>query len=217
MSSSGLNVTPLVHAVRDGRSDIDVVAHEVGASAAQLGVPLHEVMDHVERAYAPGEPAFGTVRAAAVAWAETTAHDHADRSCEDPLTSLATLPHLRSRLTEIYREAERAGPPVAESSTMLVVELSRPVRGHELEHALSALDVAEVLRTVFTGDETVARLSSRRFAALARRDRVDPTTTVLVARLLERVLGDAEPVRLWVEHLPAAPSGVPALLAALSR
>jgi hypothetical protein len=35
-----------------------------------MGVPFHEVLDHVERAHAPAEPSFATVRAASLAWVE---------------------------------------------------------------------------------------------------------------------------------------------------
>jgi GGDEF domain-containing protein len=215
--NSGLTMAHLVEAVRDGRSDTDVVALEVGASAAQQGVPLHEVLNHVERAHAPDEPAFDVVRAVAVAWAETMLVHRADQSCEDPLTSLATVPYLRSRLTELCREADRSGRPPAAVAALVVVELSRTGGGHALEQSLRALEVAEVLRTVFTGEETVAQLSPRRFAVLARRDRVDVTTSTLLVHLLGRALGEDEPVRLWVEHLPGRAADLAPLLASLTE
>lgn len=217
MIDSGSTMAHLVDAVRDGRSDIDVVALEVGASAAQVGVPLHEVLDHVERAHAPARPDVDVVRTVAVAWAEAMLVRRADRSCEDPLTSLATVPYLRSRLAELRREAERAGRPLAAVAALVVVELGRTGRGHALEQSLHALEVAEVLRTAFTGEETVVQLSGRRFAVLARRDRVDVTTTPLVAHLLDRVLGEDEAVRLWVEHLPSREAYLGPLLASLTE
>ncbi|MFI5425492.1 hypothetical protein [Aeromicrobium sp. UC242_57] len=101
----------------------------MGASAAQLGVPLHEVLDHVERAYAPNEPAAAATRAAAVAWAERALIHHADIACEDPLTSLATVPYVRTRLAEIYRGAESVGRRATDSSALVVVELPAAVAG----------------------------------------------------------------------------------------
>ncbi|AXT85605.1 hypothetical protein C6I20_10635 [Aeromicrobium sp. A1-2] len=217
MFSSGLNVALLGEAVRDGRSDIAEVALEVGASAALLGIPLHEVLDHVERAYAGHEPDFTTTRAAALGWAERAMLLRADVSCEDPLTSLASTPHVRSRLTEIYRGAERAGRQVAETSALVVVELPRDHQGHGLELSLRALDVAEALRAVFAGDETVAQVTPRRFVALVARERADVVTMSLLAMTLDRVLdGDLRP-RLWVEHLPPSCDGVARVLAGLSE
>jgi hypothetical protein len=215
--SSGLNVEPLVDAVRNGRPDIDVVAHEVGASAAQLGVPLHEVLDHVERAYAPAEPPFAVSRTTAVAWAERVLVALADISCDDPLTSLASVAYVRSRLAEVYRGAERDGRRATDTHALVVVELSRTGTGHELELALRALDVAHALRTIFAGDETIAQLSPRRFAALASRQRTDDLTITLLGLLLERALGDRDGTRLWVEHLPGSPDGIASVLAALSE
>ena len=52
MDGSITGAQQLVDAVRDGGPDVGAVAHEVGASAAARGVPLHEVIDLVERAYA---------------------------------------------------------------------------------------------------------------------------------------------------------------------
>lgn len=217
MSNSGMSIELLRDAVREGRSDVVAVAHEVGASAAQTGVPLHEVLDHVERAYAPGEPSFAAVRAAAVAWTERALVHHADVACEDPLTSLATVPYVRSRLTEIYRGADRAGRRATDTSALVVVELPRLRAGHELEVALQALDVAEILRSVYGGDETVARLSTRRFAALVARERADEVTIRLLGLLLDESFGALGHPRLWVERLPGSADGVAHLLAGLGE
>lgn len=215
MHDSGLDVAPLHDAVRGGRSDVMGVAREVGASAAQLGVPLHEVMDHVERAFAPRAPAFGVVRAAATAWAELALIHHADISCEDPLTSMASVPYVRSRLGEIYRGAESAGRRASDLVALVVVEPPRLTTGHELEQALRAIDVAEALRLVFTADETIAQLAPRRFAALAAREHADDATVALLRLLVDRVVGQRGQSRIWVEHLPASIDGVAHLLAVL--
>jgi hypothetical protein len=215
MPGSGLDITVLHDAVRDGTSDVVGVAHEVGASAAQLGIPLHEVLDHVQRAYAPDAPEFAAIRAAAVAWAERALIHHADMSCEDPLTSLATVPHVRSRLAEIYRGAERHDRQAADTHALVVVELPRSPAGHDLEVALQALDVAEVLRSVFSGDETVAQLNPRRFTAVVGRERTDDVTIGLLGILLDRMLADKGQARLWVERLPASAVGIAQVLAGL--
>lgn len=217
MGASGMSFGLLEKAVRDGHSDLVVVAHEVGASAAQLGIPLHEVMDHVERAYAGQEPSFATVRAVALAWADNAILHRANMSCEDPLTSLATVPHVRTRLGDVYRGAERDGSRAADSYALVVVELPRPEVGNELEASLRALDVAEAMRTLFAGDETIAQVSSRRFAALVGRSRTDALTISLLGLLLERTFGGAVHPRLWVEHLPGTPDGVAWMLAGLAE
>ncbi len=215
MGDQGTHVELLRDAVRGGTSDVVRVAHEVGASAAQTGVPLHEVMDHVERAYAPGPPDVAAVRAAALAWTDAALVHHADVSCHDPLTSLASVPHLRSRLDETYRGADRDGRLAADTHVLVVVEIAHGCPGHEIEQALRALDVAEVLRSVFTGDETLVQLTLRRFAVLAERECVDDVTIGLLGLLLDRTPAAGGQARLWVERLPASAEGLSPVLAAL--
>lgn len=217
MFDSGLNDALLRDAVRDGELDVVDVAHEVGASAAQLGVPLHEVLDHVERAYAPDKPSFAATRAAAIAWAERALIHHADVACEDPLTSMATVPYVRSRLAELYRGAESVGRRATDTSALVIVELPRTAVGHEIERSLRALDIAEALRLVFTGDETIAQLSDRRFAALVGRAKTDDVTISLLSLLVDRAMKHKGQSRIWVEHLPSSADGIAHVLAALSE
>lgn len=216
MTDQGTSIERLRTAVHGGgSSDVLGVAHEVGASAAQTGVPLHEVLDHVERACAPDPAPAGVVRATALAWADVTLADYADVSCDDPLTSLATAPYLRSRLAEVYRGAAARGRSVADTHALVVVELQRARHGNEIEQELRALEVAELLRTVFTADETIARPSPRRFAALVASERADDVTIRLVGLLLDRAGHRA--ARRWVERLPASVDDVAHVLVALSE
>lgn len=215
MYDQGTNIELLRTAVLGGMPDVMGVAHEVGASAAQTGVPLHEVLDHVERAYAPDRPDAAVTRAASLAWADVSLVRQADVSCEDPLTSLATAPYARLRLAEIYRGADSRGGRATDTHALVVVELPRPGRVNEIELALRALDVAEALRTVFVGDETIAQLSPRRIVALTARDRADDVTLDLLGLLLDRALAGRVTARLWVERLPVAGDDVPQVLAAL--
>ena len=216
MFNSGMSFDPLEHAVSGGAADVAVVAREVGARAAQMGVPLHEVMDHVERAHATEEPSFATVRAAALAWVEEDLVHQVDVSCEHPLTALSTVSHVRSRLGDVYRRADRDGTQAADTYALVVVELPRLDAGNELEQSLRALEVAESMRMVFAGDETIAQLSPRRFAALAAIERSDAVTVRLLAMMLEQVLGDESQARLWVERLPSSADGIATTLAALT-
>ena len=216
MFNSGMSFVLLEQAVRDGQADIAVVAREVGARAAQMGVPLHEVMDHVERAHAPSEPPFTTVRAAVMAWADEALRHQVDVSCDHPLTALSTVPHVRSRLGDVYRGAERDGVRAADTHALVVVELPRVEPGNELEQSLRSLEVADAMRLVFAGDETIAQLSPRRFAALAQHDYTDALTMSLLATVLEGALGSDMQTRLWVERLPGAIDGVATMLAGLS-
>ena len=58
-----------------------------------------------------------------MAWSDATLEYLHDLSCEDPLTGLASLAHVRTRLDEIYREAELTDVGVAGSHALVIVEL----------------------------------------------------------------------------------------------
>ncbi len=172
MFNSGMSFVPLEHAVRDGHSDIAVVAREVGARAAQMGVPLHEVMDHVERAHAPEEPSFATVRAAALAWVEEALVAPGGcvvRAPVDVVVDGSACPLPARRRLSGGRAGRRSELRTRTRWWWWSCRALEP--GNELEQSLRALEVAEAMRMVFAGDETIAQLSPRRFAALAAIER----------------------------------------------
>lgn len=208
--------TSLVEAVRDGRADVDAVAHVVGASAAADGSPLHEVIDLVERAF-DGAPRHASVRAACLAWAERALGRVHDAGCEDPLTSLSTVPHLHSKLGDVYRAAAVEEQRAGDGHVLVVVEPSDDRRRSPLEASLRAVEVGQVLRSVFPGDETVARVGSSRFVVLTARERAHATTLALVGVLLGRTPDGGSAPRLWVEELPPTAGDLPGLLQALAR
>jgi hypothetical protein len=214
VDETGRAAALLEAAVRDGRDDVDAVAHEVGASAAADGSPLHEVIDLVERAF-DGDPRHASVRAACLGWAEGALGRTHGAGCEDPLTSLSTVPHLHSRLGDVYRAAAVEEQRAGAGHVLVVVELTgrRPASG--LEASLAALEVGQVLRSVFPGGETVARVGTARFAVLAARERADATTLALVGVLLGRTPVGASAPRLWVEELPPSVDDLPAVLQGL--
>src|SRR5690606_37655779 len=214
MNPFDVSYLELDSAVRAGRVDALEVAHEVGASAASLGVPLHEVLDRVERAFDGLEPSFAMVRGVAVAWAETSHLLHMEMSCEDPLTQLSTLAHLRSRLDALYRRAVRDDTTVSDSHGLVVVELPRQSTG-VLESTLHAVDVSVAMRTAFPGDEVIAQLAPQRFCVVVERDRLDQLTLNLVTVLLRRTF-ESPPPRVWFEMLPPAVQDVTWVLDALT-
>jgi hypothetical protein len=73
--------------------------------------------------------------------------------CEDPLSGLATVPYLRTRLGELYREAAQRGTSPADTHRLLVVSLPRPP---DPWHRMAlAIVVGYDLRAAFPGGETL--------------------------------------------------------------
>jgi len=206
-------------ALESEHADIASVALVVGASAANLGSPLQEVFDQLERAYARhgATPAYDVVKALSVSWSEAALSHHHQLSCEDPLTALSTLPHLRSRLGDLYRGAEREGTPVSDSHALVVVELPRTSSMNPLDGSLDMLEASEAMRTVYSGDETISQVAPRRAVALVERGRIDRSTLQLLQILVRRQsYAGAEP-RLWIESPPRSALGIGWLLTELAR
>src|SRR5262249_43172878 len=164
---------PVFDALRAGR-DVGVAVVEAGRDLAGDGVPLDEVVADLESAYAAagvGEPDYRVVRDLCLAWTEVSLRYLHGLSCDDPLTGLASLAHLRSRLGEIYREAEVRGTRVADERARVVVEADQVARRADavadgrsasvtrrFGSALRMADAADGLRSVFSGGETLARV-----------------------------------------------------------
>ncbi len=205
----------LADAVRGGRTDVEDVAHVVGASAALDGSPLDEVIDLVEEAF-DGAPRHVAVRAACLGWAERAVARVHEAGCEDPLTSLSTVPHLHSRLGDVYRAAAVEEQRAGDGHVLVVVDVGVGRARSSLETSVRAIEVGQVLRSVYPGGETVARVGPGRFVVVSARERADATTLALVGVLLGRTPAGGAAPRLGVEVLPPPAEDLPGLLHALS-
>lgn len=204
--------------------ELEGVCAHIGEAAADAGIPLDEILDHVERVYEvvrAGEPPFGLTRTLVMAWSDASLQFLHAMSCEDPLTGLASLPHIRTGLNEAYRLCERRGVDVNERHALVVAEISRA------EHAtlplwggLAMLDSAEALRSAFDDRLTIGRAGKYRVIAIVSRDDQLPQAVAATQELLAvRGTGSApvEPTRVWIEGLPPTSSAASLLLDELAR
>jgi hypothetical protein len=144
----------------------------------RAGVGIAETIDDLAALFAvlgEGEgrqwdPPLRLVGAIAEGWAEESVTQFAHVGCEDPLSGLVTLSYLRTRLAEVYREAEQGGTSPAETHRLLVVGLPRRP-GPWRRLALPIL-VGRDLRAAFPGGETLSLAKPGPAIALvpARRD-----------------------------------------------
>jgi hypothetical protein len=207
-------------------SDGDVVAAcaEVGRDVARDGAVLGEALSGLRTTYRivlDRSPTFEAAEALAVAWSDATLEYLHNLSCEDPLTGLASLAHVRSRIDEVYREAELTDVGVERSHGLVIVELCfREPTGapaHSFTRALRLVQVTEAIRAVYSGGQTIGRLGLDRAVALVPRT-PDLGTSVGVLRdfLGDLDLGSAD-VRVWIEGLPASADSASRLLDDLAR
>jgi GGDEF domain-containing protein len=207
-------------------SDADVVAAcaVVGRDVARDGAALGEALSGLRATYHlihERAPDYEATEALSVAWSEATLEYLHDLSCEDPLTGLASLAHLRTRLDEIYREAELTDVNVHGSHALVVVQLDlhqlEPVPGHQFTRALRLVQVSEALRTVYSGGQTLGRLGLNRAVALVSRTLDLGVTVTLLREVLDDLDLGTTDVRVWIEGLPPSRASATRLLDELAR
>jgi hypothetical protein len=164
-------------------------------------------------------PTFSDTRALSVAWSESILGYLHRLSCEDPVTGLATMAHLQSRLAELYR-AEASRGSVADSYALVVLDVGPLTVGSVVGTAVLTEDLrvaraAGAIRTAFAGQETIGRVTRHRLTVLTPRDERLGQRVALVRRLLAHTAPDA--VRVWIEGLPRTPDAAAATLAELAR
>jgi GGDEF domain-containing protein len=193
----------------------------VGRDVARDGAGLGEALDGLRATFhllGGGAPDFAATRELAVAWSEATLEYLHQLSCEDPLTGLSSLAHVRTRLAELYRDAEQTDVCVQSSHALVVVELRVADAGeHHFTRALRLVRVAEALRAVFSGGETIGRVGADKAVVVVPRS-VDLGTSVALLRefLHDLELGATE-TRVWIEGLPASGQSAARLLDDLAR
>lgn len=193
-----------------------------GRRLAQDGAALEEVLDGLQRTariVTGTDPSYAAVRAISVSWSEGTLAYLHQLSCEDPLTGLSSMAHIRSRISELYRAAGREGSDLSLSHGLVVVDLplDRPGLGPAddgFSRTLRLARVGQSARTVFDGSESIGRLGSSRVVVIVERA---PQLGRRVA-LLRAVLGCIPfPTRVWIEGLPGSDAGAAQLLDELAR
>jgi hypothetical protein len=210
-------------ALAAGRTATDA-CEVVGRLLGSQGVSLEETLADLRSTYElvlGTEPAYTDACALALGWSEATLSYLHQLSCSDPLTGLASMAHLRGRLTELYRGDSRVATPLRERYALGVVEAGAP-RLSGIADEVFGVDlrmsrIGESARSVFCGDETVCRVGPRRIVVLAARDE-DLARRMKVLRSLlevgERAHGG---VRIWSESLPLVADQAASLLDELTR
>lgn len=206
-----------------GRSATDA-CEVVGRLQGSRGVSLEETLADLRTTYElvlGTEPAFTDACAVSLGWSEATLAYLHQLSCADPLTGLASMAHLRGRLTELYRGDTRGPAPLRDRYALVVVEAALP-RLTGLADEVFGLDlrmsrIGESARSVFGGGETICRIGPRRIVVLTARNDALTRRTTLLRNLLEvgeRAFGG---IRIWSESLPLVGEQASSLLDELSR
>ena len=218
------------------RDDLTGVLSQLGRARAQAGAGLDETLTDLAALHAvlttdvrdgliatdPDAAPTPLVRAAALAWAEASCGDLRSAEATDNLTNMTTQAYLRTRLGEVYRQAARVGLPAVETHALLVVTMDlSTVSGWP--RLMAMVLVADALREIFDGGESIALLGPSVAAVLAERDpgfgdRALSAGWLITERL--KVDPQLEPSRrpvLRLERLPATQEEARDLLQSISR
>ena len=181
----------------------------VGRELARDGVDLSEALDGLRSTFAQvlsREPDFDSTQAMSVAWSDETLGYLHQVSCENPLTGLATLAHLRARLAELQRAAELSGTPVTEGHALVVVDLptDRTAGDLQIGRALLLARVADRARLVFAGEESIGEATPSRLLVLAARTDDLGLRAVVLRDLITDTASLGGAARVWIEGLPSS-------------
>jgi len=212
-------------ALASGSGSADACA-VVGRDLARDGASLHEGLESLRTTYLRVQgfdPSYDDVLALSQAWSESTLGYLHQISCADPMTGLASLAHLRSRLADLYRGQGPELGRVRHCYTLVIADLPTDRFGAEeqatdpLTRSLRLSRLGEAARTVFAGAETVAGAGTNRIVVLARRDERLGQRAALLRRMIDTLDLHGHLARVWIEGLPPTDAGAVALLDELAR
>jgi hypothetical protein len=201
---------------------------EAGTQMAKDGASLDEALEALGETYRlvlGTEPAFDQVRAMSRAWSDATLAYLHQLACEDPMTGLASLAHVRTRLSELYRGELRTSVLVRDTYALVVAEVPQDRHDeppaeknakHVLTRAMRLSDLGEAARTVFSGTETIGRLGPDRVVILVQRDDRLGQRVALLRRMARTLTRDSQ-ARVWIEGLPSTDSVAALLIDELAR
>jgi hypothetical protein len=166
------------------QTDLTPALSNLGRARAEAGAGLDETLTDLAALHAvltapesssgliapaPDAAPTALVRVTALAWADASSGELRNTEATENLTSLTTHAYLRTRLGEVYRLAAREGAAVPETHSLLAVTLDLSlVEGWS--RLMAMVLVADVLREVFDGGESIALLGPSVAVVLAPRD-----------------------------------------------
>jgi len=199
-------------------SDSTASCRVVGRDLALDGASLEETLSALRATWQlvrGSDPSYDAVTALLGAWSDATLAYLHQISCEDPMTGLASLAHVRSRVSETYRvPAQHPAGHVLVVCDLVALDSGA---AESFTRAMVLTRVGEAARTVFPGRETIGRLGSHRVVVVAPRDDRLGARVRLLRSLVAGTRRDGYAVRAWIEGLPGSDAGAALLLDELAR
>jgi hypothetical protein len=201
-------VDAFLEALSGSGADPLAASDRLGRNRARGGVRLVDALIDVASGLdvAATEPSVrpALIGAVAAGWADEVSSwlGRTTAGCVDMLTDLVSRDYLRTRLRELYAEAATVADWVTHRRALVVVVVRSSAEALVLEQRMMA--VGQVLGSVFSRGETLARVGPGTAVALVRRNA--GLRDLLVALQLELrwsgLTSAPTAARLWLESLP---------------
>jgi hypothetical protein len=217
--------TPAIDAVADAilgdSGDARTACESLGRHRAASGVFLDEARaDLMVAGMVAGLSSATTaelVDGLTLGWVDRTLDTFFTSACVDPVTELATLPYLMTRLSELYASGAARRVPVGDEYAFVVVRvlMASDLMQSELQMAV----VQGTLLAAFHAGETLARIGpSSAVAVVARAEpALGESLRVLRSELENARLADrVRRNRMWLERLPRERDSLPGLIRQLN-
>lgn len=203
-------------------TDIHAACAVVGRDLARDGVDLTQALHGLRATFellGRREPDFASTEALCVAWSDETLAFVHQVSCENPLTGMATLAHVRTRVQEVRRAAEEGDRETAVEHVLVVIDQpSGAADPSGFGRALTMARLADRARLVFPGPETIGEAGPSRLLILTERTETLGNRVAVLRDVLASGAPVAEPTpRVWIEGLPASSAASMVLLDELAR
>ncbi len=213
------SVDAVCEALADRRDPWDA-AERLGRDRATAAVGLPETLADIDAltAIVAAPLAEQLRRAVSLGWSAVATAPPV--TIVDPMTGLASAGYLQVRLGELYRAAAASEVPASQSHALVMIRVVTGVQG--LGRRLPMVIVADALRAVFDGGETLAVLSDSMITVLTERTPRLARRVALARQTAQRLLHSDEQaaparVRAWIESLPPTAATAVDLLGDLGR
>jgi hypothetical protein len=150
-------------------------------------------------------------------WVDRTLDTFFTSACVDPMTELATLPYLMTRLSELYASASARGVDIADEHAFVVVQVL--AAADVMQSEMQMIIIQGALRGAFGAGETLARIGPNTAVAVVSRAEPALRDALGWLRIVLNQARSADQIRrhrMWLERLPRQRDHLPSLIRQLN-
>jgi hypothetical protein len=201
----------------DARAACETLGNHRAASGVFLDEARADVMIAGQVAGLNSASTAELVDGLTLGWVDRTLDTFFTSACVDPMTELATLPYLMTRLSELYASAFARQVNVADEHAFVVVQVL--AAGDVMQSEMQMIMIQTALRRAFDSGETLGRIGPNTAVAIV--SRIEPNLNEALGhlRIVLEQARSADQIRrhrMWLERLPHERDSLPGLIRKLN-